>query len=94
MEESGGVVTCTAFDSTGVLDLEFVCLHGGVSAVSGEEVVESGCGAHDGLRPALVLMLSISTLKNGSGSSGSMTLESSERLGLCGLAGFTGVNVT
>jgi hypothetical protein len=85
-------VTWTGFGSTGVLDLDFD-LPGGDSLGSGEGV-ESGCGAHDGLRPALVLMLSISTLKNGSGSSGSMMGESSERLGLCGLAGFTGVNVT
>jgi hypothetical protein len=46
------------------------------------------------LLPDLALILSISTLKKGSGSSGSKTSLSSARLGLCGLAGLEGVNVT
>jgi hypothetical protein len=57
---------------------------------------DSGSGGANDPRLDLALsrMLSMSTLRNGSGSNGSRTSLSSARLGLCGLAGFDGVNVT
>jgi hypothetical protein len=87
------VVGCTDFTSPYAPDRGLGGLFAGGSSVS-ISTVDSGGGAHDSLRPALDLILSISTLRNGSGSNGSITLESSERLGLCGLGGLDGVNVT
>lgn len=72
------MISCVAFAGTGValrervLDLVF--------ALSGD--VSGTGGAKDPLLPDLDLILSISTLKNGSGSSGSITSLSSARLGL------------
>lgn len=92
---SGGVVTWLSFDGVGV------CVRDRVWGPEFEfefefDSSDSGIGgANDPLLDlALSLMLSMSTLKNGSGSKGSKTSLSSARLGLCGLAGFEGVNVT
>src|SRR5690349_13454963 len=60
----------------------------------GEDVESGVMRAQDGLRPILDLMLSMSTLRNGSGSVDSMASCSSGLLGLYGLANFDGVNVT
>ena len=51
-------------------------------------------GAREPLRPVLDFMLSMLTLRKGSGSNGSITSLSSGRLGLCWLADFEGVKVT
>ena len=67
---------------------EFELLAGSGGGVSGTG------GARDPLLPERVLMLSMSTLRYGSGSNGSIISLSSARLGLCGLAGLEGVNVT
>lgn len=88
---SEGVTAWGAFEGVGVDVLDLV-------RGPGFEVGSSGAsgfgGAHEPLLAPLVLILSISTLRNGSGSRGSITSISSARLGLCGLAGFEGVNVT
>lgn len=47
----------------------------------GEDVGSGVMGAHDGLRPILDFMLSISMLRNGSGSVDSMTSWSSGLVG-------------
>lgn len=77
--ESGGVMEWVTFDGVGAFDLDLV--FGPLVCSSGVGVSGAG-GAQEPLRADRVLILSISTLRNGSGSMGSMISLSSMRLGL------------